>query len=84
MDKCIRCQSENIGLSEKKFSDGTTHIKKTCVECGQFLGWQKQGTTSFKDELIALARDLAYGNSGDLASFRVRAKILVSKIDPLR
>lgn len=82
---CSRCNSIQVITQPKKFSDGTIHLRKTCATCGQFLGWQKQGVNSFKDEMLYLVKDLASSISGsDYADLKYRAQQLMYKIDTPR
>lgn len=44
--ECAKCGSvNNYSTLEQTFTDGSTHIKATCKDCGKFIKWLPQSET---------------------------------------
>lgn len=74
---CDQCGSIEVAFKPMEFSNGSSHIKKVCGQCGKFRGFEKQSANSFKEELFMLVKDMATADQSQFVVLKKRADRLM-------
>ncbi len=62
---CRNCDSTTTEMKPQPFKNGSIHLRETCTKCGSFVKWHKQESSSFRQRLYFVVRDLAFCESNE-------------------
>lgn len=79
---CPHCKTKvHLRRSVQTFKNNTQHLRVDCDRCGVFVGYDKQGPSSFKEEMFHFVRAVSEAavTAENMDFFRNQARKIMGK-----